>query len=299
MSIIQPEFEYVDRATDTIRYLEHGWPTELCRWHSHSEYELHLVLATRGRAFVGDYIGEFRPGSLFLTGPDLPHNWVTDDVTRDPVPMRDMLVQFSQDSLDRLVQAFPEFDDLSAMWELARSGIEFVGFNPTFARGHFEAIRDTRGVDRIVAFLRFLVRVNEHAEKRTLSVVNFSRHGSGGGHARIAEVVDHITDNFADGISLEAAAGIAGMSPTAFSRNFRKVTGNGFVEFVNRLRIGQACTMLYATDQRVSSICYDVGFQNPANFNRHFLKMKKMTPTAYRDLARSELRPRRGNRDGS
>ncbi len=299
MSIIQPEFEYVDRATDTIRYLEHGWPTELCRWHSHSEYELHLVLATRGRAFVGDYIGEFRPGSLFLTGPDLPHNWVTDDVTRDPVPMRDMLVQFSQDSLDRLVQAFPEFDDLSAMWELARSGIEFVGFNPTFARGHFEAIRDTRGVDRIVAFLRFLVRVNEHAEKRTLSVVNFSRHGSGGGHARIAEVVDHITDNFADGISLEAAAGIAGMSPTAFSRNFRKVTGNGFVEFVNRLRIGQACTMLYATDQRVSSICYDVGFQNLANFNRHFLKMKKMTPTAYRDLARSELRPRRGNRDGS
>ena len=66
MSIIQPEFEYVDSASETIRYLEHGWPTELCRWHSHEVYELHLIVATRGKAFVGDYIGEFKPARFFL-----------------------------------------------------------------------------------------------------------------------------------------------------------------------------------------------------------------------------------------
>ena len=59
MSLLQPEFEYVDRASETIRYLEHGWPTELCRWHAHPEYELHLITATRGKAFVGEHIGEF------------------------------------------------------------------------------------------------------------------------------------------------------------------------------------------------------------------------------------------------
>ena len=69
MSIITPEIEYVDRSIESIRYLEHGWPSDLCRWHSHREFELHLIVATRGKAFVGDYIGEFRPGSLFLTGP--------------------------------------------------------------------------------------------------------------------------------------------------------------------------------------------------------------------------------------
>ena len=81
MSIITPEIEYVDRSIESIRYLEHGWPSDLCRWHSHREFELHLIVATRGKAFVGDYIGEFRPGSLFLTGPYLPHNWVTDEIT--------------------------------------------------------------------------------------------------------------------------------------------------------------------------------------------------------------------------
>lgn len=289
MSVV-PEFEFVDRTTESIRYLEHGWPTELCRWHSHKEYELHLITETRGKAFVGDYIGEFKPGSLFLTGPNVPHNWVTDEVaTPEPIEIRDMLVQFSQESIDQLTAAFVEFKEMSQMWELSKSGIEFIGFDATFARGHLERIRNTRGTERIAAFIRFLVRVNEHAEKRALSVLTVAQPEGNSKQARIADVVDHITQNFAEEFSVELAADMAGMSAPAFSRNFQKYTGNKFVEFVNRVRIGQACSMLYATDEPVSAICYEVGFQNLANFNRHFLKMKEMTPSVYRDTARNEL----------
>jgi len=290
MSIIQPEFEYVDRATETIRYLEHGWPTELCRWHAHEEYELHLIVATRGKAFVGDYIGDFLPGTLYLTGPNLPHNWITDEVTSpEPVKIRDMLVQFNQENIDHMTRGFPEFREFSAMWELAKSGIQFVGFDPTFARGHFERIRNTNGAERIAAFIRFLVRVNEHAEKRALSVANIAQPEGNSRHAKIGTVVDYIIKNYAGEISLETAADMANMSTTAFSRNFQKSTGNKFVEFVNRVRIGHACSLLYASDDQVSTICYDVGFQNLANFNRHFLKMKNMTPTEYREVARDGL----------
>ncbi len=293
MSIILPEFEYVDRATETIRYLEHGWPTDLCRWHSHPEYELHLVVATRGKAFVGDYIGEFSPGSLFLTGPHLPHNWITDEVANpEPVEIRDMLVQFSQESIDQLAVAFPEFREMDAMFEMAKSGIEFTGFNPTFAKGHFERIRSTKGAERIVAFLRFLVRVNEHAEKRALSVAGMIQPEGNSKQARIAEVVDYISEHYSEDISIDMAANMAGMSPAAFSRNFQRFTGNKFVEFVNRIRISQACSMLYSTDDQVSAICFSVGFQNLANFNRQFLKMKDMTPSEYRDIALNELAPK-------
>ena len=290
MSIIQPEIEYVDRATRSIRYLEHGWPTDLCRWHSHEEYELHLIVRTQGKAFVGDYIGEFGPGALFLTGPNLPHNWVTDEMSHDnPVEVRDMLVQFDRTSLEHLMEAFPEFSAMRKMFDMSTSGIEFVGFNPTFARGHFEAIRDSRGADRIVAFLRFLLRINEHAEKRVLSVANTLQPHGNSKQARIAEVIDHIVQNYSQQFNVEAAARMAGMSPSSFSRNFQAVTGKRFVEFISRVRIGEACSRLYATDETVSVICYEVGFQNLANFNRQFLKMKNMTPTAYRELASSEL----------
>lgn len=295
MSIIQPEYEYVDRATETIRYLEHGWPTDLCRWHSHAEFELHLIVATRGKAFVGDYIGEFQPGSLYLTGPNLPHNWITDEVANPaPVPIRDMLVQFSQESIDQLAIAFPEFREMDAMFELSKSGIEFTGFNAIFARGHLERIRNTRGAERIVAFLRFLVRVNEHAEKKPLSVAGIVQPEGTSKQARIAEVVDHITTNYSEEMSVEIAANMAGMSAPAFSRNFQRITGNKFVEFVNRVRISQACSMLYSTDDQISTICFEVGFQNLANFNRHFLKMKGMTPKEFRETALRELAPKKG-----
>ena len=80
-----------------VRCLEHGFPTPLARWHYHDEYELHLIVATSGKAFVGDWIGQFQPGHLVLCGPRLPHNWISLDVPeggvrrarpRDPVPPR-------------------------------------------------------------------------------------------------------------------------------------------------------------------------------------------------------------------
>ena len=139
MSNLTPEFEYVDRAVESVRYLEHGWPTDLCRWHSHEEYELHLMVATQGKAFVGDYIGEFRPGSLFLCGPNLPHNWVTDEICASkPVDVRDMLFQFNQDSIDNLKHGFPEFRELDQLLERSKGGIEFVNFDLAFPGNYLQ-----------------------------------------------------------------------------------------------------------------------------------------------------------------
>lgn len=286
---MQTELEIVDRATRSIRYLEHGWPTDLCRWHAHEEYELHLITATRGKAFIGDYIGDFEAGSLYLTGPNLPHNWITDEVWKEPVETRDMLVQFSHESIEQLANGFPEFGEVRNMLSLAQSGILFEGFNPTFARGHFESIRDNQGPERILAFIRFLVRLNEHAEKKALSVAKLIQPEGGSKHARIGAVIDHIVTRFKDEISVSQAAEMAGMTQATFSRNFQTVTGHKFVEFVNRVRIGQACGMLYASDESITTICYQSGYQNLANFNRHFLKMKGMTPSSYRETARKDL----------
>ena len=289
MSIMHPQFEVVDRSNRSIRYLEHGWPTDLCRWHAHEEYELHLIVETRGKAFVGNFIGNFEPGSLFLTGPNLPHNWVTDSVSTEKIEIRDMLVQFSQKSFEKLAEGFPEFGGIRKMLDLAASGILFKGFNPTFARGHMEAIRDNTGPERILAFIRFLVRLNEHAEKVTLSETKLVNADGNSKYARIGNIIDHILENFDVDLNAVDAAEMAGMSLTTFGRNFSSVTGHSFVEFVNRVRIGQACGMLYASDDQVTSICFDVGFKNVANFNRHFLKIKGMTPSIYRETARKQL----------
>lgn len=291
MSIIEPEIEMVDRSTRSIRYLEHGWPTDLCRWHSHEEYELHLIVETTGKAFVGDFIGDFKPGYLYLIGPNLPHNWVTDSEVKNPVDTRDMLIQFSHDSVEKLAQGFPEFNQVMELLQLAKSGIHFEGFNPTFARGHMESIRDNSRSERILAFIRFLVRLNEHAEKQTLSVANLIQAEGNSRQARISAVVDHIVEHFAEDLSVRQAANLAMMTEVTFSRNFQNVTGHSFVDFRNRVRIGQACSMLFASDDQILEIAQRAGFKNLANFNRHFLKIKGVTPSVYRETARKDLAP--------
>lgn len=293
MSIIEPEIEKVDRSSRSIRYLEHGWPTDLCRWHAHEEYELHLVVETRGKAFVGDYIGDFKSGDLFMTGPNLPHNWITDQVWSEQVEIRDMLIQFSHESVEKLAEGFPEFSQVLQMLRLAESGIFFEGFNPTFARGHMESIRDNKGAERILAFVRFLVRLNEHAEKKTLSITKLIQPEGGSKHARIAQVVDHVNKNFSNAFTVAQAAEMANMTEITFSRNFHAATGHSFIDFLNRIRIGQACGMLYASDDQITSIAQEAGFKNLANFNRHFLKVRGMTPSDYRETARKDLAPKR------
>ena len=74
-----PDLEVIQiRPGESFAAKAHGFPYHTVRWHFHPEFEIHQIVATRGRCFVGDFIGEFEPGNLVLAGPNLPHNWISD-----------------------------------------------------------------------------------------------------------------------------------------------------------------------------------------------------------------------------
>ena len=53
------------------------------------------------------------------------------------------------------------------------------------------------------------------------------------------------------------------------------------------LRLGDACKLLSSSNMSVTDICYEVGYANVSNFNRTFLRLRGLTPSAYRRLARN------------
>jgi transcriptional regulator GlxA family with amidase domain len=102
---------------------------------------------------------------------------------------------------------------------------------------------------------------------------------------QINAIVSRITENLAEPLSASELAQGLGMSESAFSRFFRRATGNTFTDFVNHVRINRACQLLMESDLLITNIGFDVGFNNIANFNRRFLDIKGMTPSEYRRQA--------------
>ncbi|OXH84442.1 AraC family transcriptional regulator, partial [Burkholderia multivorans] len=119
--MMHPDLEVVDvRRDESFKVWSHGYPYRTIRWHFHPEFELHLIVATRGKYFVGDHIGSFEPGHLVLLGPNLPHNWVSDMAEGETVERRNLVIQFDQSFVDRCIDAFPECRDAQTLLDEAR-----------------------------------------------------------------------------------------------------------------------------------------------------------------------------------
>ena len=272
-----------------VRCLSHGYPTPLARWHYHDEYELHLITSTTGKVFVGDWIGQFHPGQLVLTGPRLPHNWVSTDAPPQGVAERDLVIQFPHEPLVASAKLIPEMSGLLPMLERAKYGIEFFEFGER-GRWHWEQVKNTQGMQRLAAFYAFLSELAAHTDYRLLSSVQLQSDDDDASLNRIEEMLDNIMSKLAEEISASDMANRMDMSESQFSRYFKKATGNTFTDFVNRLRINRACQLLMEGDQLVANICYEVGFNNVANFNRRFMDIKGMTPTEFRRQSMSRFK---------
>lgn len=275
-----PELEYHE-FSEFLRFLEHGAPDPLIRWHYHDSYELHFIIRSSGKLFVGDYIGEFSPGNLVLTGPRLPHNWISTNVPAEGIPARDMAIQFGHPPLELAAKYIPELREIMPLLERAKYGIEFFNISEQ-AEPYFYRIRDAKDVNRFADFLTLLGLLAKSNSYRLLSSAQMQSFDDDASLAKINTVFTYITENYSEQISADMLSAKLGMSQTKFSRFFRKATGNSFTDFVNHIRVNKACQLLMNTDKYVTNICYDVGFNNVANFNRRFLEIKGVTPKEFR-----------------
>lgn len=281
---IKPEFEWVEQRGDrSIRYLDHGYPHPLVRWHYHEEYELHLITETSGKVFIGDYIGNFSPNNLILVGPNLPHNWISNMEKGERVELRDRCINFSHELITACDSVFPETRALSLFWQRAEYGIEFLDATKIpEAVALFEEIAESTGFRRLTRFWTLIELLAAMTDYRVLSSSTYLPITDEKILNRLNQALDLIFEHYHTGISLEEVAAHVNVSPTYFSKFFKKATGHRFIEFINSLRINKACEHLAHSDEPITEICFLVGFNNIANFNRRFYDVKKMTPSEYR-----------------
>jgi AraC-like DNA-binding protein len=283
---VGPDLEVVQiRPGESFAAWSHGYPFRTVRWHFHPEYELHLVVATRGRYFVGDFIGEFEPGNLVLTGPNLPHNWVSDIPKGTTVPLRCRIVQFSEHFIEGVQAALPELAALQPLLERSRRGVLFSQETSVQVATLMPELMDAQGVRRIELFLLILGHLCRGQSDEMLASASYLPDPSGYMSAGLNKALSFLRGNLTQPFTEAELAAIAGQSTSAFSRAFRKHTGMSLVQYVKRLRINLACQILMSDEQApITDICFEVGFNNLSNFNRQFRAEKGMTPSRFRLL---------------
>ncbi len=281
---MEPDLEVIQiRPSESFSTMYHGYPYHTVRWHFHPKFEIHQIVSTWGRYFVGDFIGEFEPGNLVLTGPNLPHNWISDVPAGQTVDLRCRFIQFSANFIAGAMNAFPELKAISPLLESSRRGVLFSGQTSNEVRPMLESIMEAQGVLRIELFMRIIGALTRERGARVLASESYVPDPSGYMTAGMNKALAHIRENLTQPFNERDLAAIAKQSTGAFSRSFRKHTGMSLLQYIRRLRINMACQILMSNEHaQVSDICFEVGFNNLSNFNRQFLAEKGMPPSQFR-----------------
>lgn len=115
--------------------------------------------------------------------------------------------------------------------------------------------------------------------------VSSGRAGPGAEHRRsVQRVIEVMRSRLAEGLSLQAMAEIAGLSPFHFVRVFRAVTGARPHEFLAALRLQEAKRLLLTTDLSVTDVCFEVGYSSLGTFSARFTRLVGVTPLQLRRL---------------
>ncbi len=143
------------------------------------------------------------------------------------------------------------------------------GFERVDLSGIYDAADIGALTDEFVVFLTSLL-----VQRNMVSEMNYS--------PAIEAACSYIGENFRQDITLEDAAGKAGLSSFYFSRLFKKSRGVTFIEYITMLRVDEARKLLKETTLSIGEISERVGYSDQNYFTRVFKRYESVSPSVYR-----------------
>ena len=98
----------------------------------------------------------------------------------------------------------------------------------------------------------------------------------------INHAVKYVEDNIArSDLSVEELSKELGMSRVHLYKKLLAITGKTPIEFIRMIRLQRAAQLLRGSQQNISEIAYQVGFNNPKYFSRYFKEEFGILPSAF------------------
>ncbi len=268
--------------------------------HVHDFIEISYVASGSGIHILGDKEYKVSKGDLFLINYHIPHEFRSYPGPAAPITVYNCV--FKPDFIDVNLLDYTEFTDV----------IQYLSFRSIFSleTDTPEDIRILGGEnsDLEAIYKKMLVEYNKKEEgylellrvylMELLIKIFRSLKKSGGNakgimsqHARLVEQsIQYLKQNYSVNTRLSDLASQSFLSPTYFCKLFKDYTGMTISEYVQRLRIDEACNLLISSDHKIIIIAEMVGYKDIKHFNEVFKKLTGMTPSVYKKLNGADVK---------
>lgn len=272
-------WESIQAGTQSVRLMRLRLPSFAGALHAHEALELTWIERGEGVRIVGSRVEPFAAGDLVLIGPGLPHVW-----SSHGVPPEGAWATVLQWMPSASLAALPEWRGIAPLFQRAQRGLSIEGALRARIVAALERMPEAPGLRMLgETFSTFALLADADGDLRPLDPLPFPvLQSDPGRQRRLDALLVWIREHLQGPLSVEDAAAILHVSPGAFSRSFHRIAGKPFTDYVNDLRIAEACMLLRQKDRSIADIADRCGFGTMSHFNRQFKRRVGHTPREYR-----------------
>lgn len=237
--------------------------------HYHDFYEIFCMLSGKCRFLLQDQIHELGKGDMVFIAPGvLHHSRYYSNVNCEIV---DILFKKSFLYHDVIGEAPSFMGSIPCLYLEDYSQLLLRMLSESTGLDEYSAEFTTCYLQQ---FLLFLARhsIMHLSEQELINVRD----------ADIQQATHYIYQNFHKQLSLEEVAAAASLCPTYFCKKFKRVTGMGFKEYLNYVRLKHAQTALLTTNNTITNIAMECGFNDSNYFKDLFRRVYGRSPREYR-----------------
>jgi len=284
------EAVYINRATEQVQ----------SHLHAHDFIEIAYVASGQGIHYLGGKEYIVSKGDLFVINYNVPHEFRSNSDSPSSLLVVYNCI-FKPEFLDYSLVNCKDFSDiiqhffLKSLFPEQMSGQADIRLTDQDSgeieelyekmyrefqvreEGYIEIIR-AYVIELLVKIFRLCRRTNElnagiqHQRKQLLD-----------------NVIEYMKANYAEELKIDDLAAMAFLSPNYFCTLFKNCVGMTVLEYIQKLRVEQACNLLRETEMKVLDIAGHVGYADIKFFNQVFKRITGMTPSQYRRKMGNQL----------
>ncbi|TYK67198.1 helix-turn-helix transcriptional regulator [Colwellia echini] len=245
-----------------------------CFMHFHEVHELILFEKIEGNYFYSQGESKLQDHDIVYTPALETHDFELKNTSKSWYIIQFIPEVFDDGELKKIANSFERGQHLRLSNEhlaIVKSQVEWL--HQSYTDNPLSSIS--------VTLLRLLILwIAEHANQvdppNTLPIYSSS------GYKKLSPVIDLFRKNNCVELTLPEAAKMCFVSPSHFSRLFKKIFRCNFTEYSLRHKLYSAARLISQTERSITDISYELLFSNPSHFISQFKKQFKATPFQYR-----------------